>query len=201
MKPGYGQRSTTIGHEGAPNTHPSACLPYSTTKIKLVGYLKPRHATHTKGPINRPGTVGVSIALTRVTGVYLPGKAPTEDLVEDLASIPRAGRAVMLGDFNSHHRLWGAEDTDREEALYEWASTNYLTQHISHGISPTSLRRGVGATRNLCWIWYLAYPRIGTDHDLTPGSTAAKVPTQIQNAGLGVLGHFFFYILSTHAAS
>jgi len=74
---------------------------------KVVGYVNNR-VVRAKGSINRSGTVSViSLAMIKVVGVYLPGDAPLEDLIEDISNIPVNGRVVALADFNSHSVTWG----------------------------------------------------------------------------------------------
>jgi len=61
---------------------------------KVVAYLNIRHRKLSKGSINRAGTIAtVTTALTRVVGVYLPGKAPIGDLRDD--HHPRSGTGVL----------------------------------------------------------------------------------------------------------
>jgi len=79
---------------------------------KLIAFTNIRLQS-AKGKINRAGTVGtVSIALTNIVGVYLNGKAPIEDLRDDLANITRHGRVVILGDINAHSTTWGAPNNN-----------------------------------------------------------------------------------------
>jgi len=58
---------------------------------------------------------------TNTVGVYLNGKAPIEDLRDDLASITRAGRVAVVGDFNAHSVTWGARANSRGEEVVNWA--------------------------------------------------------------------------------
>lgn len=63
---------------------------------KFTGFLNIRHSKLTKGPIRRSGTVGtITLALTRVVGVYLPSKATIQNVEEDIAIIPRVGSVVI----------------------------------------------------------------------------------------------------------
>lgn len=76
---------------------------------KIVGYLNIRHRKLTKGFINTASTI--TIVLTRVVGVYLPGKGSIEDLRDDLSSIGSAEKVLALVDFNAHHPSWGRHQT------------------------------------------------------------------------------------------
>jgi len=125
--------NNSLGYPNHPSWRRVTVLDHNT---KVAGCVNSRLA-RAKEFVNRSGTVGViSVALTKVVGVYLPGDAPLEDLIEDVQRILTNGRVVVLGDFNTHSVTWGApRNNPRGSQLADWPSTssNIYTHTWSSG--------------------------------------------------------------------
>lgn len=82
--------------------------------------------------LNASGSVArVSIAMTHIVGLYLGGKEPIKNLVDDLNNITRSGKVAAIGDFNAHSPSWGAPKANqRGTQVEDWAIAQDMRQHI-----------------------------------------------------------------------
>lgn len=90
------------------------------------------------------GFTWVNLCGVTIFGCYISPNAPESrfnEFIQNLRQeVRKAGKSIIIGDFNSKHHLWGSKRNDkRGKLIVEWAAEDMLTIH-NNGLTPTFMR-------------------------------------------------------------